>query len=270
MRLASLLTTLLLAATAAQALPRHPPRHIVVVIMENRAAAQIIGAPDTPYINRLARQGASFTQSYAVGHPSEPNYLALFTGSMQGVTDDRCPIALAGPTLASQLRAAGRRFIGYAEDQPRAGYTGCRSGAYVRKHVPWANYAALPAAVSQPWSAFPQGDFKRLPDVSIVIPNLDDDMHDGSAAQGDAWLRSHIDGYVRWAATHDALLILTWDEDDSRHGNRIATILVGPMVKPGLYDQRIDHYSVLRTIEAIYGLPYLGAAAQAQPLAGLR
>ncbi|MDE2372266.1 MAG: hypothetical protein KGN16_25075 [Burkholderiales bacterium] len=269
MRITTLLTSLLLTATTAQALPPHPPSHIVVVIMENRAAAQIIDSPDAPYINQLAKRGANFTQSYAVGHPSEPNYLALFTGSMQGVTDDRCPIALEGPNLASQILAAGRTFVGYAESQPVAGYTGCKTaGGYARKHVPWANYAALPVAVSQPWSQFPQQDFSRLPDLAIVVPNQANDMHDGTTAQGDAWLQSHIDGYVRWAATNNALLILTWDEDDSRHGNRIATILVGPMVKPGVYDQRIDHYSLLRTLEAIYGLPHLGAAAQASTIGG--
>ena len=77
------------AAPAAAGLPR--PDHVVVVIEENHGYSQIIGSSSAPYINSLAKQGASFTQSFAVTHPSEPNYLALFSGSTQGVTDDSCP-----------------------------------------------------------------------------------------------------------------------------------------------------------------------------------
>lgn len=60
------------------------PAHTVVVVMENHSYADIIGNPATPFINALARQGALFTRSFAITHPSEPNYLALFSGSTQG------------------------------------------------------------------------------------------------------------------------------------------------------------------------------------------
>src|SRR5205807_5966884 len=93
-----------------------PPDHVVIVIEENHSFSSIIGSSQAPFINSLARQGALFTQSFAVGHPSEPNYLELFSGSNQGVTDDSCPHTFSVENLASELTAAGLTFTGFSED----------------------------------------------------------------------------------------------------------------------------------------------------------
>jgi acid phosphatase len=247
-----------------------PPEHVVVVIEENHAASSIIGNALAPYLNSLARSGATFTQSYAITHPSEPNYLALFSGSTQGVTDDECPppgSPYALPNLASSLHAVGRTFVGYSEDLPLAGSKVCSSGDYARKHNPWVDFSNVPASSNQPFNAFPS-DYSSLPTVSFVVPNLQHDMHDGSIEQADTWARQHLDGYVRWAATHNSLLVVTWDEDDSGSDNHIATIIVGGKVHPGDYPVHIDHYSVLRTLETMYGAPPSGAAAQASTIIG--
>ena len=97
---------------------------------------------------------------------------------------------------------------------------------------------------------------RPLPKLAFVTPNLQDDMHDGTVQQGDGWLKAHLDGYIQWAKMHNSLLILTWDEDDLLQGNYIATIFVGAHVKAGQYGEAVNHYSVLSTIEDIYGLPY--------------
>ena len=94
-------------------------------------------------------------------------------------------------------------------------------------------------------------------------------MHDGSVARGDAWLARHIEPYAQWAMKHNSLLIVTWDEDDGSADNRVATLLLGPMVSLGSSTQRINHYSILRTIEEMYGLPYLGESKHAQPVSGI-
>jgi len=239
-----------------------------VVIFENEDARKIVGAPDAPYLTSLAGAGATFTDAHGVAHPSQPNYLALFSGSTQGVTDDSCPQTFAGPNLAAELAAAGRTFVGYSEDLPSQGYTGCGSGGYARKHNPWVDFGALPSSVNQPYSALPT-DFADLPTVSFVVPNLCDDMHDCGVAAGDAWAQQHLSGYVAWAQKHNSLLVLTFDEDNGSAANHIATVLVGPMVTTGASDQRIDHYSVLRTVGDMYGLPPVGHAADAAPLAGI-
>lgn len=236
--------------------------------MENKAFSQVIGSAQAPYINRLADEGASFTNWHGVTHPSQPNYLAMFSGSTYGVTSDDCPQSLDGPNLGRQLLDAGRTFAGYSEAMPSTGFTGCSAGGYARKHNPWADFGNLPASVNRTYGAFPT-DFDRLPTVSFVIPDLCDDMHDCDVSTGDAWLHAHMAAYVNWARAHDSLMVLTWDEDDGSTGNRIPTVLVGQVVRPGTYGQLATHYTLLRTLEDMYGLPQSGAAARTAPLTGV-
>jgi phosphatidylinositol-3-phosphatase len=250
-------------ASAAGAVPR--PDHVVIVLFENTAEGSIIGNPDAPYFNQLANTGANFTNSFAIEHPSQPNYLDLFSGSNQGVTSDSCPHTFDADNEGAQLIAAGLTFTGYSEDLPAPGSTDCTSGDYARKHAPWVNFSNVPAEDNQPYSAFPT-DYSTLPTVSWVIPNLCNDMHDCSIGTGDTWLKDNLDGYVQWAASHNSVLITTFDEDDSAGNNQIPTIINGQSIKPGPYDERIDHFSVLRTVEDMYGLPHAGAAEQATPI----
>jgi len=258
-------------------LPR--PDHVVIVVEENKSFDQIIAPsemlkPAAPYIDALAARGALFTNSYAIVHPSLPNYLALFSGSTHGVRDDRCPLELSGPNLAAALLERGLSFATYSESMPARGFKGCFSGdrLYARKHNPAANWGRLPAAVNLRFADFPK-DYRDLPTVALVIPNQLNDMHNGRAEEairrGDAWLKANIDRYARWAKSHNSLLILTWDEDDFSSENRIPTLFVGPMVRQGRYAARIDHYSVLRTLTDMYGLPPLGEAAGSAPITGI-
>src|SRR5579859_3209228 len=241
------------------------PAHVVIVIEENHAYNEVIGSSSAPYINSLAQNGALFSQSFAVTHPSQPNYLALFSGSTQGVTDDNGPISFPGPDLGSTLAAAGKTFAGYSEDLPSVGSLVLTSGAYARKHNPWADFTDVPSSENQPFSSFPTS-YDSLPTVSFVVPNLNNDMHDGTIQQGDSWLQSNLGAYATWAKTHNSLLIVTWDEDDSSQSNQIPTIFYGANVAAGQCSTAINHYSVLRTIEDMYGLPYAGAAANAGPI----
>ena len=261
----------LLASPAA--LARHgvpTPAHIVVVIEENHSYNEIIGSSSAPYINALANSGALFTSSFAITHPSEPNYLAFFSGSTQGITDDSCPHTFAGPDLGGELPAAGKTFGGYSESMPSAGFTGCiypkgNKALYFRKHNPWVDFTDVPSSDNLPFSNFPT-NFSSLPTISFVVPNINDDMHNGTIQQADSWLQSNINPYVQWAKTNNSLLIVTWDEDDGTQNNQIPTIFVGPMVKVGQYSETITHYTVLRTLEDAYGLPYANNSATATPI----
>ncbi|MHA7653905.1 alkaline phosphatase family protein [Mycobacterium sp. ML4] len=243
--------------------------HVVIVIEENRSQTNIIGNQSAPFINALAAGGAMMAQSFAETHPSEPNYLALFAGSTFGLTKDSCPVDVgAQANLASELLASGHTFGGYSEDLPAVGSTACTAGKYARKHVPWVNFSNVPPAVSVPFSAFPAPNgYAGLPTVSFVIPNNDNNMHDGSIAQGDAWLNSRMSAYANWARTNNSLLIVTWDEDDGGPRNQIPTVIYGAHVKPGSYNETISHYNVLATLEEMYGLPKTGYAATAPAIA---
>ena len=249
--------------TATGGLPR--PDHVMVVVFENESAAKVLGSRDAPYLTSLAGTGVTFTDAHAETHPSQPNYLALFSGSTQGVTDDDCLDQLSGDSLGSQLLDAGLSFVGWSEGMPKAGYTGCESGDYARKHNPWVNFAKLPASVNQPLSTMP-ADYGQLPTVSFVVPDLCNDMHDCGVAAGDAWAKKVLDPYVSWAGQHNSLLLVTFDEDDGSSDNHIPTFVVGAGVQVTSTDQRIDHYDMLRTLEEMYGLPPLGKAADARTI----
>lgn len=238
--------------------------HIVVVVLENHSYSQIVGSSHAPFLNSLITHGASLTRSYAVTHPSQPNYVALFSGSTHGLTNDSCPRSLTGPNLAASLRSHGRTFVGYSESLPSTGYRGCVTGAYARKHSPWINFKALPATLNRPMSAFPK-DLTKLPTVSFVVPNLLHDMHDGTIAQSDVWLKAHLATYAGWARTHNSLLVVTADEDDRSAGNHIATILTGAHVRAGKYSGRVTHYGVLRSLLDSYRIaPYRNATSAAR------
>jgi hypothetical protein len=223
--------------------------HLVVVMEENHGYGEIIGSSQAPYINSLASQGALFTQSFAISHPSLPNYLAIYAGSTFGVADDN-QRSEPDPTLYTELQAANLGFAGYVE-------TPQSNGDY--DHNPWESFPEG-FSVEQDFSQFP-ADFSQLPPVSFVIPNVDDDMHNGTILQGDQWLQAHIDAYATWAASHNSLLIVTWDEDDGGNSNQVATIFSGAHVKPGQYSEQVDHYRVLRTVEDLFGVPALNNSA---------
>jgi len=248
--------------------PTSPPsvaslvKHVTIIIMENHGYGEIIGNAEAPYINSLAKSSALFTNSYAISHPSEPNYLALYSGSTQGLTGDDCPTNFPGPSLGGELIGAHKTIRGYMEDLPSVGSTVCANEDYARKHNPLADFSDTPTQSSVPYVQI-SADMasNAYPTVAFIAPNLRDDMHDGTIAMGDQWLAANVPAILAFDATHKGLLILTWDEDDKRSGNQIATIAAGPMVIPGRYNQQINHYSVLRTVTNLFSLPVLNGAA---------
>lgn len=219
--------------------------HIVVVIEENHSFGDIIGNSAAPNINALATSGANIINastdpqgntsgSHAVRHPSQPNYLELYSGSNQGTIQDghpgsstepfSSPPPFTTPNLGAALRSAGFSFATYSQTLPSAGFDGDSSGEYMRKHNPVTNWMndvnptpnQYPSTVNQPFTTFQQianspGGFANLPTVSFVVPDQTYDMHDGTIQQADDWLKQNIvDTYLPWATTHNSLLIVTW------------------------------------------------------------
>ena len=255
---------------AAAPVPR--PDHVVIVVEENHSYGQVIGSPDAPYINSLARQGANFTNYHGLTHPSQPNYIAMFSGGFQGVTTSKIPTSpITAPSLGGQLVGAGLGFAAYSESLPYTGYTGGASGDYRRTHAPWVSFADVPRSAHLPFTSFPTdaAGFAKLPAVSFVVPNVKHDMHDGTVRAADDWLRAKLDPYVQWARTHNSLLVVVTDEDaHNTPDNHVEMLMVGQPVAPGSYSTRFDHYSLLRCVEEMYGLPKLGKAAAAAPITG--
>jgi acid phosphatase len=252
------------------------PDHVVIVVEENHGYDQIVGSDSAAYINKLVAESAVFTDAHGVTHPSQPNYLALYSGSTQGINGDQClkdSTPYTTPNLGAALLQNGYTFKGYAQGLPSAGFLECGDtkseltggSLYGRKHCPWINWQGnkknnIPDSLSLPMTSFPK-DFNQLPTVCFAIPDMDYDMHNigklgDSAAirRGDNWLQENIGPYVDWAKTHNSLLILTFDEDQFTAQNRILTLFAGQNVKPGKYAEPINHYTVLKTLETMYGL----------------
>ena len=236
-----------------------------MIVLEENESPKLLGK-SAPYIASLEKHGANFTNAYAETHPSQPNYLALFSGSTHGLTSDSCPHNYASANLGSQIIASGRTFTGYAESMPANGYTGCTSGKFARKHTPWIDFTNVPRSDSVKFTQFPKQKFSSLPTISFVTPNLCDDMHDCSVATGDKWLKANMSAYAAWAKTHNSLLIVTFDEAENGVPNRIPLVVYGQPVKTGSYAQKVNHYSVLRTIEDMYGLACIANSCDAKPL----
>ncbi|MBV8498063.1 MAG: acid phosphatase [Candidatus Eremiobacteraeota bacterium] len=243
--------------------------HVTIVLMENKDYHRVVGNVEAPYLNTtLIPQGALLRNSHAIGHPSEPNYLALFSGSTQGVDGDQCPLYFTRTNVASELIAAGKTFSGYSESMPRDGYKGCYHGLYDRNHNPWVEFKNVPDNDNLVYRGFP----KHVASFVWITPNLCHDTHDCPVDIGDKWLSKNLPPIIAWDKTHDGLLILTWDEaaPDIDRKNHIATVLVGPMIRPGVTNtENVDHYSVLRTIEKILNVPCINHDCSAPLLSGI-
>lgn len=233
--------------------------HVVVVIEENHSQSQIIGntgngslTNGAPYINQLAAGGVRFDNFFAIMHPSQPNYLELFSGSNQDVTNDALPTGMSTnnpfttPNLGAEVLAAGRTFAGYSQDLPSTALDAdsAIAGGYRRKHNPWVNWQGaatngLPVSTNKSFSDFPS-DFAQLPNLSFVVPTQYNDMHDddpndglSSIRAGDNWIRDNLQAYANWATTHNSLLVITFDEDNGGEGNRIPTVMYGANLNNG-------------------------------------
>ncbi len=251
--------------------------HVVVVWMENRESSAVT-ASTMPYLYGLSQTYGRADGFYAVTHPSLPNYLAFWSGSTQGVTDD-ADHNLAAASLSSQMAAAGKSWRTYAQDYPAGGcstgsaYSGGVdgpgvAGTYARKHNPAMSFTFVSGS-SQCANVQPLASFDPGVNFAFVAPNLCNDMHDCSPAKGDAFLRAFLPGVFtapEWAHT---LLIVSFDEGTTNvHGGGRVFTMVARQGLDGVSSSTMhDHYGLLRTIEDIFGLPCLGASCDATPLA---
>jgi phospholipase C len=249
---------------------------VVVIVFENKPASAVLGTPAAPTFNRLARRYATLRNYFAVAHPSLPNYLALVSGSTQGITNDCNDCTVAGHNIADTLEDAGESWKTYAEDLPQPGYTGADAGRYAKRHNPLLYFRDVLARPSRLRRIVTLSQFGHdlgagvLPDFSLVVPNVCHDMHDCPVATGDAWLHRFLRPLLGSSALGEGVVFVVFDEDDGEHGNRVAALALGPLVRPGSRSrQRLNHYALLRTIEDRLGLPRLGRSASAPPISGI-
>jgi phosphatidylinositol-3-phosphatase len=252
-------------------------RHVIVVVFENHEADDVFGNPDAPTFNSLAARYATMANYTAVAHPSLPNYLALVSGSTQGIDSDCTSCLVDGRSLADTLQAARKTWKTYAEGLPSIGFTGVSSGRYVRKHNPFLyfrrNLTAARVRRVVPLTQFlPDLRGRKLPAFSLVVPDLCHDMHDCGVSTGDTWLRGFIAPLLRPNVLRNSVVFVVFDEgtSDAGGGGRVPALAIGPLVRRhASTNAPLNHYGLLRTIEQGLGLTLLGNSAGARPITGI-
>jgi hypothetical protein len=249
--------------------------HIVLMILENHSIETVIGSPQAPYLNSLANQWALATGYSGVSHPSLPNYLALIGGSTFGTTSDCTDCFVSAPSLPDRLEAAGKTWKAYMEGMPSPCFAGS-SGRYAQKHNPFIYFDSIrtnPTRCARivPYSHL-AGDFAApadAPNYAFITPDLCNDGHDCPLATTDAWLAREVPALLASPgfAGSRSLLVITYDEG-AGGSERVATIFAGSGVKTGFHSgATYDHYSLLRTIENLWGLaPLADADGGATPM----
>jgi phosphatidylinositol-3-phosphatase len=255
-------------------------KHVIWIWMENHSYHSIIGSSQAPYINRLATECGLATNYHNVSHPSLPNYVSATSGlGYRGIArfDRDCDPVPGCVTPAASIFGQGETWKAYEESMPstchKADY-----GKYAVKHNPPPYFTRLRGCAT---SDVPYGRLASdlsagmLPAFSFVTPNLVDDMHNGTVAEGDTWLAANLPTILKspeYTGGSTAVFI-TWDEGEGGTATRcatnttdvgchVATIVISPSTRPGTRSAKLfNHYSLLGTAEQLLGLPALGKAA---------
>jgi phosphatidylinositol-3-phosphatase len=211
--LVSVLALTVIGATGPphdRSVPRY--NHIFVIIEENKSS-KIIGSADAPYLSFLARTYGFASNSYAVTHPSEPNYVAIVGGNTFGILDDDayycthndkrpyCSFSwvpffpdhtIDRPNIGTQLRAARLSWKEYLESLPAPGSLAVVAPdpkdpngplVFAAKHSGFINFTDVQNSPQRSLELVDFGQLDRdiaqneLPNLAVIIPNLCNDMH---------------------------------------------------------------------------------------------
>ena len=278
-------------------LPTNPPQaqpkaglpnfdHIVLIMLENRDFSSVIGSKSMPLLNELATKNVLLSDYFSVAHPSLPNYLALMSGSTQGVTTDCTNCFVNQPNLADEIEASNRTWKAYMEDLPTPCFVG-NSGTYAQKHDPLLYFDSIrlnPARCDR--SILPLTSLdndlanNQLPNFSFIEPNLCNSGHSCAAGVADKWAGAMVAKLQASPALgNNSLIIIAFDEGSDKStqgccgvpspaGGKVAAVLISPSATPAFNDQTpYSHYSLLKTILTAWNLPPLGQTAKSSTVA---
>jgi Phosphoesterase family len=245
---------------------------IMTVVLEN---TNYEDALRQPFLASLASRGALLSHFSAESHPSQPNYIAMISGSTFGVTSDG-NVNLDGRHIGDLLDAEGLQWKVYAEGYPGNCFLGSSAGDYVRKHVPFLSFKDVQRDAVRCSKIVNASEFARdlrdgkLPVYSFYVPDQKNDGHDTGVAVADRWLATTFGPLLQDPRfTKGLLLAVTFDESDGYifGGNHVLTILWGDAITPGAkLDARYNHYSLLRLVEDTLGLGTLGQGDEHAPI----
>ncbi|MGH9514774.1 MAG: alkaline phosphatase family protein [Terriglobales bacterium] len=284
MKFAALGLLLLSTVTRAQ-VPQS--KHVWLLTEENHSYEAAIGNSGMPYFNSLASKYALATQYYAEQHNSISALMWLVSG--QPITGNNSTTTCYGVNnLGRQLIAKGYKWRSYQEDLPYAGFDGLSNLNYVRRHNPIIDFTDT-CVSSQKVNSVPYTQLATdiadhaTPNFAYITPSLAHDAHNGTLATADQWMSQHVPAILalpEFQPGGDGILFIVWDEADlssdgvtqdnrcgsnipSGCGGRLATLVIGPQVRPGYKSTvRYDHANLLSTVCAVMGLSSCPAAGK--------
>ena len=273
------------AASTPSALPTETPtplvpnfQHIVIIMFENKEFGSVIGNPQMPTYNRLAQEYTLLTQYYAIQHPSLPNYIALMGGDTFGIDNNCSDCFVNERSLPDLIEESGRTWKTYQEDMPEPCFLGDK-GDYVQKHNPFVYFDPIRLNAERcqrsvvALTALPMDiAANALPNFMFIKPNICNDLHDCELDITDAWLTNLLGTLIPAldATGQSYVVVMLFEEGQGDHsccglpegGGRVPVVLYSPLVRNAFEDPTpYTHYSLLKTISAAWGLPYLAHAA---------
>jgi acid phosphatase len=280
---------LLLTCLPAAAQVPHS-NHVVVMMLENHSYSQIVGSSSMPYLNALIKQYGLATNYDANSHYSIPNYFWVTTGKYVTLNDGSKSVYDVD-NITRYLLAAGKTWKAYEESIPSAGYTGGTSEPYERNHDPFVFFSDVVNS-SEKMNIVPFTQLAtdvangQLPNYTFITPNSEHDGHSGGLSTMDKWLAANLPTLLNSSAFQpggDGILFITFDESvdsdcaplsscpklpENGGGGHIATIVIGPNVKPGYRSSTFyQHPNLLKTALVALGISTApGAASTAKPM----
>ncbi|KAJ3191491.1 hypothetical protein HK101_007673 [Irineochytrium annulatum] len=243
-------------------------KKVMYIIFENENQADVMS--DSYFGTTLPSKGYLLTNMLAEAHPSQPNYIAMVSGSTHGVTGDS-NVNLNYQSIADLLEAKGLTWKSYQENYSGTCNTAATiggSGAYARKHNPFISFTNIQSNSTRCARIVPATQLATdassaagLPNYIYYTPNLKNDGHDTDIPTASAWLKAFLEPKLVDPAYADVLFFITFDESASYLGaNHIYTVLLGKGIKgKGMTDgAQYNHYSMMATIEYNFALGNLG------------
>jgi phospholipase C len=259
--------------------------HVIWIFEENHSYGTIIGSPEAPYINEIANECGLATNYHNITHPSLPNYVGATSGlaksKLQQFKSD-CNPSKACSTSAPSIFGQTSSWKAYEESMPSK-CDQSNDGNYAVRHNPPPYFTKLKGCGKRdvPFTKLAKDLSKnKLPAFSFITPNLIDDMHNGTIAEGDSWLQTNLPVILHSRAykSGHTVVFITWDEGEggvaskcatntTDVGCHVATLVISPSTKPGTQSGKLfNHYSLLGTTEQLLGLPKLGLAKSAHSM----
>lgn len=278
--------------------------HVFVIAMENHDQSQIIGdTADAPYINdTLLKQYASasnFNDVLALAIPSEPHYVLMEAGTnaFSDVTfggDDNPSAANSTANtdhLVTQMENAAPPVTWMSYQEGLDATTGScpinADGFFAPKHDPFVFFQDVAGSPPSATNAYCVSHHKAMTALAddvkndtvasydFLTPNLCNDMHGAAGCpnsntirSGDDWLSTNLPPLIDYVNGHEGVIFVVWDEGSATL--KIPFLAIGPGVKKNYVGAiSYTHRSLVKSVERIFGLPYLATVAADHDFADL-